>query len=246
MNFVGYVPMRRGLLEHTMTGELSLQEFAAFTVLVMLADKSTGAGRINAPVLRTYLPDLSYPATKRLLQSLEDKRYIFRQIVPNSKVVYRYWVNRYQPTSGPHKLFQISLSKVFETKDPKDIEYVNRVPEGEPHTEPETEPHSEPHTGPNNKKEKDKEKEKKKPTGTKVTSTPASPVASVMAATVASTEGSACAPGGFSNGFDDGITPDASVTPRGPLPFGITFRDGRYHGKCGELSEAAVKNFNLR
>ncbi len=117
MNLSGYVPLRRGILHHTMDGSLTLQEFAAFTTLVMLADKATGAGKINGPVLRTFLPGLTVDAAKRVLQSLEEKRYIFRKITPRSPILYPFWVNRYRPTVGPYRLLQLSLVEVFETKD---------------------------------------------------------------------------------------------------------------------------------
>lgn len=138
MNLTGYVPLRRGVLEHTMAGKLSTQEFAAFTALVLLADKETGAGRINAPVLTSWLPDLSYDAAKRALLSLESKRYIFREIVPFSKRMYVYWVNRYTLTSGPHRLLQTDLSKVFESKEPKDIRYIDPAPQTAPQAAPQT------------------------------------------------------------------------------------------------------------
>jgi hypothetical protein len=157
MNFSGFVPLRRGILDHVMTGRLSLQEYATLTVLIMLADKSTGRGTINAPSLRTFLPELSYPAAKRVLLSLQDKRYIWREIKLHDKVVYRYWIDNYEPTTGPHRAFRLSISQVFQSKDPKDIRYVKHVPEGEPHhvpdPVPEGEPHHVPDPVPNNKKD---------------------------------------------------------------------------------------------
>ncbi len=164
MNFQGYVPLRRGLLEHVQTGNLSTQEFAVFTVLVLLADKETGSGRINAPVLLSWLPDLSYDAAKRVLLSLEAKGYIFREIQPYSKRMYRFWVNRYVPTSGPNKLLQTNLSKVFATKDPNDIEYVDPAPQGAPQGAPQTAPQG----APNNETGKGKEKKIKPLTGKEV------------------------------------------------------------------------------
>jgi hypothetical protein len=157
VNFQGFVPFRRAVLEHVQTGKLSTQEFAAFTALVLLADKETGAGRINAPVLMSWLPDLSYDAAKRVLLNLETKRYIFREIVPYSKRMYRYWVNKYIPSAGPYRLLQTNLSKVFDSKDPNDIEYVNPAPQTPPQGAPQTPPQGAPYN------DKDKEKEKDNP-----------------------------------------------------------------------------------
>lgn len=129
MNFGGYVALRRGLLAHLQDGRLSNAEALALTVLIMLADKSTGAGTINAPTLRTFLPELSYDAAKRILLSLEEKRYIYRKIIPFSTRVYPYWVNKYVPSTGPHKLLQTDLSQVFESKNIKDIRYGKSAPD---------------------------------------------------------------------------------------------------------------------
>lgn len=130
MTFAGWVQLRRGIIEHLRDGRLSTLEYAVLTVLILLADSKTGSGTINAPTLRTFLPELSYDAAKRILLSLEEKRYIFRQITPFSKLAYRYWVNRYVLTTGPQKLRQINLSQVFETKNATDIQYARVAPDG--------------------------------------------------------------------------------------------------------------------
>jgi hypothetical protein len=153
--------MRRGVLEHVQTGRLSSQEFAVFTVLVLLADKETGSGRINAPVLMSWLPDLSYDGAKRSLLNLEEKGYIFREIQPYSKRMYRYWVNKYMPTAGPYKLLQTNLSKVSVSKDPNDIEYVDPAPQGAPQGALQTAPQG----APNNKTREGEGKKRTPPTG---------------------------------------------------------------------------------
>jgi hypothetical protein len=168
MNLSGYVQLRRGILDHTISGDLSLQEFAAFTVLVLLADKSTGAGKINGPVLRTWLPGLSEDGAKRVLQSLEEKQYLFRRITPRSPLAYPYWVNRYRPTVGPHKLRQLSLEQVFQTKDPNDIRYIDTALEGALETSLDTALEGALDTAHYNKTEKKKDKLKEKPSIGKV------------------------------------------------------------------------------
>jgi hypothetical protein len=155
VNFVGYVPLRRGLLSHIQDGRLTNNEALTFVVLLMLADKETGSGTINSPTLRSFMPGLSHDAAKRALLGLEEKRYIFRQITPFSKRVYRFWVNLYMPTTGPHKSLQINLSQVFESGDINDIRYVDPAPEGAPQPPPQTAPQGAHHY----KKEKETDKE---------------------------------------------------------------------------------------
>lgn len=140
MNLNGWVQLRRGVLDHLHEGKLSNNEMLVLLVLIMLADKGTGAGTINAPTLRYFVPELSYDAAKRVLQNLEEKRYIYRKITPFSRKVYPFWVNRYIPSVGPHKDCQIDLTKVFESKDIKDIAYINHAPDDAPQGAPEGAP----------------------------------------------------------------------------------------------------------
>jgi hypothetical protein len=167
MNFGGYVPVRRGILDHTMSGELSLQEFAALTTLILLADKSTGSGKINGPVLRTYLPGLSADAAKRVLHSLETKGYIFRQITPRSPLVYAYWVSKYEPTTGPHKMLQLSTEQALATQDVNSLRYVKRAPDSALGTPLESAPEGALEGAHYNKKKKEKDTHKENPLGSK-------------------------------------------------------------------------------
>ena len=136
MNFGGWVQLRRGILDHLREGKLSNNEFLVLVVLIMLADKQTGAGTINAPCLRSFVPHLSYDAAKRVLLSLEEKHYIYRKIKYKSDLAYPFWVNLYIPSAGPHMGLQMDLTKVFESKDIKDIEYISDVPEVAPQGAP--------------------------------------------------------------------------------------------------------------
>lgn len=140
MIFAGWVPIRRAILEHTMDGRLNITEYAVFNVLALLADRHTGSGRINAPALRTYLPGLKYEMAKRTLTSLQKKGYIWRSIKPRSTAVYLYWINHYEITDGPHKMFQTNLSKVFATGDITAITYDRHVPESTLQNTPEDTP----------------------------------------------------------------------------------------------------------
>jgi hypothetical protein len=155
MTFNGWVPLRRGIVDHLRSGQLTNSEALTLIILISLADKRTGAGTINAPTLRCFLPELSYAAAKRVLESLQLKRYVFREITPFSKVPYRFFVDKYEVTAGQHKGFRTDLSQVFDTKEIRYLKYTRHVPDSEPHPEPEGEPHPEPHPVLNNNKDKD-------------------------------------------------------------------------------------------
>lgn len=129
MNYIGFVQLRRGILEHTQSGRLSTHEYAVHSVLIMLADKETGRGEINAPLLRYYLPDLSVDAAQRALKSLTKKGYVYREKPARKKRASRFWINKYECTAGPHKFKRVCLDEVFRSKDVKDIRYVD-TPEG--------------------------------------------------------------------------------------------------------------------
>jgi hypothetical protein len=164
MNFAGWVPIRRGILEHTMTGALSGTEFMVFTALVLLADKSTGRGTTNAAAIRTFLPGVGYDSAKRALLSLQQKGYIWRQITPQSKLVYPYWINRYEITDGPRKMLQTNLSEVFENGDIRAIKYDSSAPQTPLETALHTALHTPLQRPLNNNKDNNKDKDKDKTT----------------------------------------------------------------------------------
>ena len=124
MNFSGYVPLNRGLIEHTMTGRMTNNEALAFVWLLMLADRKTGSYTINAPTLRAFLPDMKNNAAQDALASLERKGYIYRDVKSREKVPYRYWIDGFTPTDGPHKGRRLDLSQVLGTKDTSKLRYV--------------------------------------------------------------------------------------------------------------------------
>jgi hypothetical protein len=148
MNFAGWVAIPRSILHLPVSGHLTTTEFAALLQLWLLADAATGSGYINAAALRTYMPDISYPAAKRVLTSLEKKRCIYRKITPRSKLLYHYWLHGYQISRGVHSLLQTDISQVFEANDTSKIAYSKSVPEIEPDTEPQGVPDGVPDTEP--------------------------------------------------------------------------------------------------
>lgn len=121
----GFVKLRRGIIDHVRDGNLNTSEFAVFQLLVLLADSSTGSQTINAVVLRSYLQDMTRDTAQRTLVSLEKKGFIFRLRPASSRRAYRYFVNKYEATTGPHRLRRTDLSQVFISKDIKDIRWVD-------------------------------------------------------------------------------------------------------------------------
>lgn len=152
MTFAGYVPLNRGIIEHTMDGRLTNNEALVFVWLLMLADRRTGSYTINQPTLRVFLPELSKGAAQDALASLERKRYIYRAVVPRAKNAYRYWIDNFIPTDGAHKSSRLDLSEVFETKDISKLRYVKVNPETPPVTLPQGQPQT-----PNSNKKRERE-----------------------------------------------------------------------------------------
>lgn len=97
----GFVQLRRGLLTHLMDGRISPNEFAVFTILLMLADKETGSYRINASAVRFWTGNqMSRDSADRALRGLEEKGYIVREIATGSRSVYAYHIQKFVVTHG--------------------------------------------------------------------------------------------------------------------------------------------------
>lgn len=163
MNFSGWVAIPRSILNNTHTSRLSNTEQLVLITLMLLADAKTGSGYINAAAIRTYLPDLKYDTAKRVLNSLEEKRYLYRQIVHASKSLYPYWIHGYQISDGTNKLLWTNLSQVFISGHISSIMYDKVAPETTPEHPPETPPEHPPDDAPNNNRDKDNHKDKDTP-----------------------------------------------------------------------------------
>jgi hypothetical protein len=125
MRFAGWLKFRRGIMDHLMDGRLSGKEYIALTALIIMADASTGCGKINGAVLHSCAPCFkNSEAAQRALKSLEDKGYIYRQVKLRSPIVYPYAIDKYIPTTGPHKDRQVSVAKARNSHRFEDIEYL--------------------------------------------------------------------------------------------------------------------------
>lgn len=161
MNFSGWVPIRRGILEHLIDGRLTNNEFIVFEVLTLLADKQTGSYTINKGTLRYYIPGLSDSTADKTLRSLQKKGYIFRKIVYKSTAAYPYWINGYEPTFGRMKARRLDLSEVLATNDISKLRYLPLGDEGAAETAVETAVEGAVEGADFNKKEKGQETRKK-------------------------------------------------------------------------------------
>jgi hypothetical protein len=134
----GYVQLRRGIIDHLADGRLTMAEFSVFNLLLLLASSDSGMGKINAAYLRAFFGNLSADASKRVLHSLEEKGYIFRNITPRSPLLYPYWVNGYIVTFGSRLGSRLNIGKALISKDVADIQYLPCAPESAPWSAPES------------------------------------------------------------------------------------------------------------
>jgi hypothetical protein len=160
VNFSGYFPIYRDIIDHTVDGRLSNNEALVLVWLTLLADKETGSYTINGPTLRAFLPGLTKGGAQRTLESLQQKRYIYRDVTPRSPLAYPYWVEGFKPTIGIRKELQLDLSEVFTTKDISKRRWVTAVPATKPATKPDGELDTEPDGANYNEKEKKKDTKK--------------------------------------------------------------------------------------
>jgi hypothetical protein len=136
-----------------------------------MADSSTGSGTINSPVLQHWFPEMESDGAQRVLVSLEKEGFIFREQPQSQKRAYRYFVNKYEATTGPNRLRLSDLSQVFETKNVNDIKWTKPATEGA--TDPATQGATEGATDPANSNKKEETKKPRNQKSEKVsTKTP--------------------------------------------------------------------------
>jgi len=87
-------------------------EFVVFHILLYLADKATGSGKINSTAIEFWTADqLSKDSANRALVGLEKKNYIVREIVPGKVGLYVFHVQKYVPTVGADEGKQLLFTK---------------------------------------------------------------------------------------------------------------------------------------
>ena len=225
MNFSGWVAIPRSILNNTHTGKLSNNEQLVLMTLMLLADAKTGSGHINAAAIRAYLPELKYDTAKRVLNNLETKRLIYRQIVHASKSLYPYWVHGYQVSDGPNKLLWINLSQVFVSGDVRSIIYDKVAPETTPEITPEVPPDTTPDCAPNNNNDQDNDKD---------TDTPSIRTVVSGRDEKSDTERDERSEQHSDSGGESNSDSVVRAMGASCLPCGITLRDGAYYAPSGE------------
>ena len=90
----GYVQLRRGILEHLTAGRITSDEFAAYAVLILNANRHTGTWRGSGAAIARIV---HWEARKacRVLASLARKGYIAIKRVPGSLQAYLFSVVKY-------------------------------------------------------------------------------------------------------------------------------------------------------
>ena len=120
MSFGGYVPKRRGVLDHLRDGRLTLQQFGAFDALVLLADKASGIwnGSARALAAQCGAGDVSDRQARHLLESIEAGRYIKRFPTPRSHRNYPILIDKFLITFGAHRGKRLNASATSDWRNP--------------------------------------------------------------------------------------------------------------------------------
>jgi hypothetical protein len=108
----GFVMVRRNLLPHLIDGRLSMNEFAVYLVLILLADSDSGQTKTCARALHAIChpgQQLNLRGMQRILDRLEEGELIHRDLVQGERGIYRVTVNKYPITFGERKGINVTL-----------------------------------------------------------------------------------------------------------------------------------------
>lgn len=100
----GYVPIRRGIIEHLRDGRISPTEFAVYVMIILHADRTTGIW-LGGPhdIAACFAGLIGERYVRRIVERLEMGAYIKRFAKPGSHKIYPILVNRYEVTEGARK-----------------------------------------------------------------------------------------------------------------------------------------------
>ncbi len=99
--FAGYIPLRRGILEHVQKGLLNKTDFSIYCLMLLLADHHTGTWWGSGKALGAY--NFPRSTAQKSLQRLESRGYIKRFTIPGVHSNYPILINKYAITDGQHK-----------------------------------------------------------------------------------------------------------------------------------------------
>jgi hypothetical protein len=120
MNSSGFVPKRRGVLEHLNDGRLTLQQYGAYDVLILLAHKATGIwfGSAKALAANCGAGDITERQARHVLESLESKGYIKRFPKRRAHGNYPIAIDKYQVTVGAYSRMRLNARASSDWKTP--------------------------------------------------------------------------------------------------------------------------------
>jgi len=122
----GFAQIRRGILDHLRAARLTLMEFAAYVVVIILADKATGIWRGSAKALAVEVC-VSERQARHLLESLERKSYVKRFATRRKRGNYPVLVARYEVTFGAYKGMRLNAERTTDWRNPV---YESRLEDG--------------------------------------------------------------------------------------------------------------------
>jgi hypothetical protein len=113
--FTGFVPIRRGILEHIRSGDLPHKEALAYVIIILEADCETGIWRGSAKALGPY--NYSNRAARHILHKLHQKGYIKSFCRQGRRGNYIVLVNKFQITRGKWKGKQLDATNTLNPKE---------------------------------------------------------------------------------------------------------------------------------
>ena len=111
----GYMPIRRALLDHIRSGDLSHEEALAYVIIILEADCETGIWRGSAKALGPY--NYSNRAARHILHRLHRKGYIKSFCRQGRRGNYVVLVNKFPITRGKWKGKQLDATKTLNPKE---------------------------------------------------------------------------------------------------------------------------------
>lgn len=120
LTFSGYIPKRRGLVEHLYNGRLTPMDYIVFDLLLLWADANTGIATTNGPGL-VYLSgnQLKLDTVQTSLRNLEQGGYIKRPFyVQGQRGNQKIFIDKFVCTQGKLKLKTLSFTRTGDWKNP--------------------------------------------------------------------------------------------------------------------------------
>lgn len=115
MSYNGWVPYRRGIIEHVLDGRLKGLEHYALSQLILMADASNGGYNVNAPILMYWCGYVfNLDTSEKILKALNDKRYIWYRGLRGSKYPQPYWINKYKLSRGQFATRMTNLVQLYD------------------------------------------------------------------------------------------------------------------------------------